>query len=70
MSGAILQSESEEKLERVLDFAKKQGVAFRKFASGKAHLTDADKSIILAGGDGQSISQPRLWQKQTREDRI
>lgn len=68
MSTIILQSDSEEKLQSVMEYAKKQGVIFQRLHASTA---ETDKvAAILRGGDGQSIPDPTVWQNETREDRF
>lgn len=69
MSTALLQCESDEKLQTVLEFARQQGVQVKQLSSTAVKTGQNDKSALLRGGDGKSIFDPIEWQSQVRVDR-
>lgn len=70
MSTAIVQSESEEKLQTVLDYTQKMGISFQRLSSFSTSIDSVQKNIFLQGGDGKSIPDPEHWLSKVREDRF
>ena len=63
MATVLLQSDSEEKLRSVIDFAQKQGVVLKTF------FNSANHERILRGGDGQSVSDIHAYMAEIRRER-